>query len=67
MKQYSITLKTPVKCPFRGLYETPDLQCYCGVKYEEYHYCTKCKGNLEQRKCDDNTKFPEFCPLTEVE
>jgi len=64
---YSITLKTPVKCPFRALFESDELSCAMGGRYEKYFYCTKGEGYSSDRKCDDDTKFPEFCPLTEVE
>ena len=66
MKRYSITLENPVKCPFRDFYRTEELHCAMGSRYEEYFYCTKCEGYLKDRKCNDDAKFPDFCPLTEV-
>lgn len=66
MKRYSITLENPVKCPFREFFETSELSCAMGSRHEEYFYCTLGEGYSCNRKCNDDAKFPDFCPLTEV-
>jgi len=69
MKRYSITLKTPKKCPFRRLFQISDLEAYCGVREKPYFYCGKlsAENNLHDRKCNNGNEFPDFCPLTEIE